>query len=311
MATERQPAEAVTYDKDGGDRENVTAEPAAEDAEPPPPDMGAARAASPPRRRPDAAMTPEDHADDLADAIYDRFMLLSVRRMEKNGGKLTRGDLETMGKEFKAQLCDIKRTFLEAVETYAIAPEKVRIRQDREQNFLRIMVRRCENRLVDDATLKREPNRLSRRMLPVFKDMLAGMIGPAKMRRYAAQSDAVVAEMTRRGGGRVDWSELHASPEARRIALIAQVEIAGHFEDASERLDRMVAMVNRTLMPPDDHAPEEAWTFTREAAQALLTDLFGDLREALKDAGARARFTDQLGDEGVAVLDRVAARFGG
>jgi len=312
MSSDLQGSKAVIYNKDGSIREQVGAPTAAPKPKAPPPGMGARKA--PPPAKPRAARpaeTADDHAEDLAEALYEKFMGLLADSMEKNGGNLTTDDLDEFGAEFRANMGSIKKTFMDAVEAYALNRELDRKQQERKQVFQRIMIERFDNRLVDDKTLKKKPDHLSRRMLPGFNSMLAMMVGPAKMERFEKQSNALVDRLKKEGGGKVDWAKLHAAPDSRRIALIGQVEMAGYFKDAEKRLDWMVAMVNSNLIPADDHTAHEAWSFTREAAEALLCDLFTDLRATLKDATARAKFADQLGDEAVAVLDGVAKRFGG
>lgn len=271
-----------------------------------PPDMNPALLK---RMAEEAAKTADDKADDLAEAIYTKFMKILTDRITENGGSLTMDDVEDMGKQFHDQLTDIKDTFLDAVESYTHSMEQSRISTERGNVFKRIMVHHFESRFANEQTLKENPDFLSRRMLPGFYNALSMMLGPPKLERYEQQSKAIVARLRKETNGQIEWSDIYATPEARRIALRAEIDIAQHFKDIDKRLDWMIAMVNSNLIPLEEGRVSSGWSFTREAAEGMLRGLFHDLRSAMKNKAVRQRFSEELGNETVKLLETVTRRF--
>lgn len=271
-----------------------------------PPDMNPALLK---RLADDAARSAEEQADELADAIYTKFMGLLSNRITEKGGNLTMDDVTEMGQEFHDQLDGIKETFLNAVESYTQAREQHRVSSERGNVFKRIMVHHFETRFANEQTLKEKPDRLSRRMLPGFYSVLSMMFGPPKLERYEQMAKNLVDRLRRETNGQIEWADVYHSPEARRLALRAEIEIAQHFKDADKRLDWMVAMINSHLIPLEDGKISSGWNFSREAAEAMLTELFHDLRTALKNAAARKKFATELGNETLKMLDMVTRRF--
>lgn len=257
----------------------------------------------------EAAKSVEAPADELADAIYNKFITLLSDHIAAKGGSLTMDDVAEMGEEFRSDMEIIKQTFLNSVETYTQAREKIRVTRARGQIFNRIVIQRFEHRLTDEDALENKPDHLSRRILPGFHSALSMMFGPSKIERYEQQARLVLDRLREESGGQIEWSVLYQSPESQRIALRAEIDIAKHFKDTEKRLDWMVAMVNSNLIPADDHTVSAGWTFTREMAEAILTDLFQDLRKILTSAAAKKKFIEELGEETVGVLENVVRRF--
>lgn len=320
------PRQATIFNPDGSIQEQRSFEksdatPVAQGEAPTLPIRLATRRSAPPSKNPDQApalpkrlsKTPpgsaEAHADELADAIYTKFMTLLSDRVSDNGGSLGAEDVAELGAEFRAQLGDIKDTFLAAVESYTLSRQRDRAGNNRENVFQRIMVHRFEKRFVSDGGLKDKPDHLLRRMLPGFYSVLSMMFGAPDLARYERQSNLLVERLTKEAGGPVDWGDVYKAPESRRLALRAQIEIAQHFKDTEKRLDWVIAMINSNLIPAEEGRAAAGWSFTRKAAEALLCDLFHDLRAALQNKAARERFIDELGADTVKVLDRVTQRF--
>ena len=251
----------------------------------------------------------EEKADELAEAIYAKFMHLLTERITDKGGSLTMDDVNEMGEDFRAQIGDIKETFLKAVESYTQARDETCVSSERENVFNRFLSHQFEDRFVNESELKERPDLLSRRMLPGFYSALSMMFGPPKLARYEQQCKSVIDRLRKESNGQIKWADVYNSPEARRLVLRAEIDIARHFKDTDKRLDWMIAMINSNMIPLEDGKISSGWRFSREAAEAMLARLFHDLRSALENDTARQRFTDELGDETVMVLETVTRRF--
>lgn len=261
------------------------------------------------RIRDEAARSAEQHADDLAEAMYTKFMSLLTDTMTEKGGTLSMDDVAEMGEAFRNQMGEIKETFLSAVESYTQAREETRVNSERGKVFHRVMVHQFENRFVNEKTLKEKPDYLSRRMLPGFYNAFSMMFGPPKLERYERQANMVLDRLRKETNGQLEWHDVYITPEARRISLRAQIDIARHFKDVDKRLDWLIAMVNSNMIPLEDGRISSGWSFGREAAEALLHELFHDLRTALHSEATRQKFADELGGETVKILDNVMKRF--
>lgn len=257
----------------------------------------------------EAAASVEKHADDLGEALHAKFMHLLTSKLEQTGGRLSADDVAEMGEEFKDNIEDIKTAFLDAVESYTLAREQRRLESVRENYFTRLMVRKFEHRFRDERKLIDQPEYLSRRMLPGFASMLSMMFGKPQLASYEKRIRAVAERLKHENGGDLDWEQFYRTPEIKKLALRAEIEIAQNFRDINKRLSWMIAMINSNLIPPDDRWAGAEWNLNEEAASKMLTSLFADLRAALKNPNARERFGDSLGEEAIAVLDGVATRF--
>ena len=257
----------------------------------------------------EAAQSVEKHADDLGEALHEKFMHLLSAKVSETGGHLTAEDVKEMGAEFKSQLEDIKTAFLDAVESYTLARERSRIDSARTNLFTRLMIKKFEHRFRDEKTLQDNPDFLSRRIIPGFSSMLSMMFGKPRLASYEKRAQAVAERIRNEHGGQVDWDEYYNAPEIKKLALSAEIEIAKNFEQVDKRLQWMIAMLNSNLIPADDRWHGAEWTFNQGAASKLLSSLFADLRSALKNPNARNRFTESLGDETVTILDSVSMRF--
>jgi len=250
----------------------------------------------------------EAQADELGDSIYSKFMHLLTEKMRATDGHLTDQDVEEMGAEFRTELAGIKTAFLEAVETYTIAREKNRVDQARGHLFQRLLVKNFESAFRDEKTLQENPGFLSRRMLPGFFTMLSLMFGAEKLADYEQQTKKVINRLRQTHDGQLDWDTVYNSPEARKISLLAEVEIAQYFRSFDKRIEWMQAMVNSNLIPLRENRFGSSWIFNRQAATTLLAGLFNDLQDALANQTARAAFVKRLGSELVADLETVVKR---
>jgi len=251
----------------------------------------------------------EKHADDLGEAMHAKFMHLLSAKIEEKNGHLTAEDVEEMGEEFKNNLEDIKTALLNAVESYTLARERLRIESARHDHFSRLLIRKFEHRFRDERKLQNEPEYLSRRMIPGFSNMLSLMFGKPQLASYQKRIDAVIERLKHENNGEMNWGLFYRSPEIKKLTLRAEIEIAQNFKDVNKRMAWMVAMINSNLIPADARWMGTEWTFNEEAAGKLLAALFSDLRAALSNANARDRIGQSLGDEALTTLDMVAARF--
>ncbi len=258
-----------------------------------------------------AVVEAKRHAEELGEALHAKFMQLLNDKVRETDGRLTPDDVDEMGAEFRRELETIETVFLKLVETYALAQTDRRPEQDRSQFFYRLMVGKLSDRFADERTLRSHPDLLSRRMLPGFFSMLSLMFGRPRIEDYEQRMQKLVDQHQANNNGQVDWDELERSPEARRISLRAEIEIAKFFSNIDKRFDWMIAIVNSNIIPPDDRHPHEPWAFNTDAAEALLAGLFRDVRPALENQSSRETFVARMGADTVATLDRVVQRFSG
>jgi len=251
----------------------------------------------------------EKHADDLGEALHAKFMQLLSAKVEEKNGHLTAEDVKEMGDEFKTNLEDIKTAFLDAVESYTLARERLRVESARHDHFTRLLMRKFEHRFRDERKLQNEPEFLSRRMIPGFSSMLSLMFGKPQLASYQKRINAVIERLKHENNGEINWGLFYRSPEIKKLTLRAEIEIAQNFKDANKRLAWMVAMINSNLIPAEDHWMGTEWTFNEEAARKMLGALFSDLRAALQNANARERIGESLGSDVLNTLETVATQF--
>ncbi len=274
----------------------------------PPPKAATKSAAAGPSRGP-AAETVQEHVDDLGDALQEKFVNLLADKVREKDGHLTAEDVAEMGQEFRSQLQDIETIFLDAVESYTLAREKTRVDQSRGNLFHRLMVKKFEHRFTDEQTLQQQPERLSRRMLPGYMNMILVMFGAPRLANYEERTRALIDKMRRDSGGRLDWGDVFKSPEAKKITLLAEVDIARRFDDIDKRLEWMIAVVNSNLIPADEDLAGTPWTFNKSAAEWLMTSLLVDLRPTLSNEKTRKKIAERMGGDGMDILDGAANRF--
>ena len=255
-----------------------------------------------------ASQAAQDKADDLGDLLHTKFMQLLNDKVRDTDGHLTPADITEMGNDFRDSLDGIKTAFLEAVESYTLAREKNRIDQTRGNLFQRLMVKKFESQFIDEKALQDRPEFLSRRMLPGFFIMVTMMFGEPKLADFERRTNKMIDQLRIAQGGQLEWDDVYKSSEARKITLLAEVEIAQHFREYEKRLEWMVAMVNSNLISLDESPYSTPWVFNQRAAINLLTELFRDLSTALDSPNTRKTFIDRLGNETVGILDTVILR---
>ena len=198
--------EATFFKPDGTSitQTGAAANPAAEDA------------SAPDQADIDPAVAVQEHMDDLGEALHDKFIGLLTSKVLETGGQLTIDDVAEMGEAFRTQMKEIETIFLDAVESYTLAREKIRVDQSRGNFFTRLMVRKFEHRFADEETLQRQPELLSRRMLPGYIDMIQVMFGDARVAGYEARAKALIDKMREDAGGGVSIGTTsidHRKPE--------------------------------------------------------------------------------------------------
>lgn len=271
--------------------------------------LGASPAEAEQRIAGHAAEAARKHAEELGEALHAKFMQLLTDKVRDKDGHLTPADVEEMGEEFRHEIQTIETAFLEAVQTYVLAQAEGRTSQSRSNFFHRLMVGNFEHRFADEKALKSQPELLSRRMLPGFFSMLSLMFGAPKLDDYEQQMTKLIDRLRQKNGGHVDWKEVYNSPEARQIALRAEIEIAQYFDNVEKRFAWMIAVVNSNLIPTDEVQSGSPWVFNAAAAENLLAGLFRDVRPALEHEDSRQTFIERMGPETVGTLEKVVQRF--
>lgn len=256
-----------------------------------------------------AADVAREHADDLGEMLHSKFMHLLSKAIEDTSGQLTTADVERMGQEFKAELTKIETIFIAAVDDVALSREKSRTEQVRNKVFFRLMVHNFEHRFVDDSDLHKYPDRLSRRILPGFFNVLLLMFGEQRLESYEQDAKKIIDDIRNANGGHLDWLEIYKAPKLRNLCLRAQVEIAQHFAETDKRLNWMVAVINTNLLPIDERVSSRPWVLSATAAEKVLNAFFRGLRGALGKDKAREKMSERLGTPTLALLDKVAGRF--
>ncbi len=255
------------------------------------------------------ALAAQSCADELGELLHTKFIQLLAEKVRDNKGQLSASDIVDMGDEFRKEIVNIKDAFVKAVESYAMARQKKYTSQTRSNLFHRLLVRNFERQFTDEKTLEKRPDMLSRRMLPGFFNMMMLMFGKPKLAEYEKRMTKLIERLQRDREGEIEWEDIYNAPEARKISLRAEVEIAQYFRDVDKRLSWMVAMVNSNLIPPPDNRTGTAWVFNEEAAKNMLGGLFSDLRLAMNDQNSREAFAKQMGLDVVENLDTVVERF--
>jgi hypothetical protein len=249
------------------------------------------------------------HAEELGEALHAKFLQLLTDKVRGQDGQRSMDDVAEMSEAFRAEIETIEARFIEAVESITLSRTPSRKKNGRSQLFHRLMTRNFEDRFADESALRSEPDRLSRRILPGFFTMLSLMLGKPELDAYEKQMNQLVDRLGARHDGTVDWAEVYRSPEARNIALKAEIDIAKYFANADKRLTWMIALINSNLIPPPEYQTGEPWKFEMEAAEKLLAGLFSDVRTALSHAPSRQTFVQHIGADTVSTLDKVTERF--
>jgi len=276
----------------------------------PPRDTEDAAAANSAEETADAVHAVARHtADELGEALHAKFLQLLTDKVGAHGGQITMEDVAEMSEAFREEIETIEARFIEAVESITLARSPSRKKNGRSQLFHRLMTRNFEDRFTDERSLHHEPDKLSRRMLPGFFTMLSLMLGKPELDAYEEQMQQLVERLGAKQDGQVDWEAVYRSPEARNIALRAEIEIAKYFANIDKRLTWMIALVNSNLLPPTEPHAGEAWKFEEPAAERLLAGLFRDVRGALADGASRKTFITHIGADTVGTLDKVTQRF--
>lgn len=250
-----------------------------------------------------------EHADDLGDMLYSKFMHILTTAIKDTSGQLTAADAEKMGREFKAELAHIKTVFIEAVDAVALSREKSRTEQVRSKIFFRLMVHDFEHRFADEPELDKKPDRLSRRILPGFFSVLLLMFGEQRLANYERDAKKLTENIRRENGGHLDWATVYKAPKLRSLCLRAQIEIAQHFAETEKRLSWMTAVINTHLLPENERKSSRPWELGTTGAEKMLSALFRSLHDALGRDAAREKLAERFGAPTLTVLDKVVGRF--
>ncbi len=249
-----------------------------------------------------------EHADNLGELLYSKFMHLLTKAIDDNAGQLTAADVEKMGQDFKAELAKIEAMFIEAVDAVALSREKSRSEQTRSRVFHRVMVHKFEHQFADEHDLSKNPDQLSRRILPGFFNVLLLMFGEERLASYEREAHKIIDELTQKKGGRVAWSEIYKAPKMRKLCFRAEIEIAQYFAEIDKRLNWMTAVINTNLVPVGAQGFARSWALTPTAARNMLSALFRDLQDALGKQSARDIMAERFGAPTLDLLEKIVGR---
>jgi len=245
--------------------------------------------------------TPEEIADGLGDMIHERFMSKLQEKLAANDGYLSDDDVEEMSQDLRSQLSDVRDIFLAAVDSSARANLPRQEKIDRKQTFRRLMVSKFEGRFAPEAAVARDPEKLTRRMLPGFFSALSMLLGPENVAKYQKRSTVVAETMQKQLGDDFTWERVYKSSEARKICLRALIDMSWHFQDVEKRVTWLVALVNSNMIPSPGGLAEH-WELTEEIAYDLLRDMFADMVTTLSNKAAHDALARELGKERIAAL---------
>ena len=163
------------------------------------------------------------------------------------------------------------------------------------------MVSKFENRFAPEHVVARQPDRLSRRMLPGFFSAMSMLLGSEKLRRYEERAGTVAGALRNRLGDDFTWDSVYRSTDARKIGLRALIDISWHFRNLDKRVAWLTALINSNIIPQPG-GPAEDWALTEDTARLMLRDLFGDLVTTLSNKAAHDALVRELGRERVTAL---------
>ena len=86
------------------------------------------------------------------------------------------------------------------------------------------MVHKFEHQFADEHDLSKNPDQLSRRILPGFFNVLLLMFGEERLASYEREAHKIIDELTQKKGGRVAWSEIYKAPKMRKLCFRAEIE---------------------------------------------------------------------------------------
>lgn len=227
---------------------------------------------------------------------------------ERRGGYISVSDIEGMQAEFQMQAAELSRVFEQSFEAYVRARERAVWDQARQYPFDRVLVKRFSH------LFKTRPGRdtVSRRMLPGFFLAISMMLGPDAIESYQGRA-RVVVERIRDGREKLDWEEVYAAPEVRRLVIDAQVAMLDHFKDFDRRCTWFINLVNSNLAPapPAASKAELEWELTDAGLRRFLNAFLKELRDAVTAPERRPAFAKRYGPEAAEDIIRVLKKLDG
>ena len=202
---------------------------------------------------------------------------------DKQGGFLSRSDIENLDAEFQAKAGQLSAVFEQAFEDAAREQEELKWHAIKRPAFDRLIVKRFEHLFIHTGRDGKPHGSVSRRMLPGFFLALNMMLGPENMEKYQWRCDVAV-ERVMKGRTPVDWNLVDQDPDVYHIILDAEYAIASYFDDVPKRIDWFVTLCNGNLAPAHNaKAPDVDWVLTPRNLRNLIANLLSDLRKAVND----------------------------
>lgn len=219
----------------------------------------------------------------MAETVVSAFTARLTDEADKQGGFLSRRNIEELNAEFQAKAGQLSEVFEQAFEDAVREQEELKWHAIKRPAFDRLIVKRFENLFIQPGADGIPHGSISRRVLPGFFLALNMMLGPEHLETYQWRSDAAV-ERVMKGRLPVNWDLVDQDPDIHDIILDAELSIASYFDDVPRRIDWFVNLANANLAPP--HSPNAAdatWELTPRTLRNMIANLLSDLRKAVAD----------------------------
>ncbi len=253
--------------------------------------------------------TPKGVSDALATTMVESFVERMKAAAKAKGGHLTVQDMEDMQEDFDRQAQALSGALESSFGAYVKAQERSTWDQQRNFPFDRLMVKKFSGLFKDGDALG--PDDLCRRMLPGFFVALGMMLGPDVIEEYQEKLRVVVDRVRGDGKGVFNWDDVYKDPNAKGIALSAEIEIAQNFDEYDKRSEWFINMVNGHLSAVDagTHANVRNWEMSPNGFKRFLRRLLIDLRGQLDTDSGKMAITKKYGAETCADLFDILRNF--
>ncbi len=244
----------------------------------------------------------KDQGKVLAQTVISTFTDRLKTEAQKRGGYLTVGDIDQLSREFDRKREALEAVFQQSFEQYVHVRERAAFDHARQFPFDRVIVNTFANLFDQDRVAEDGPRAVTRHVLPGFFIALDKMIGPEAMEVYQARSRAIVQRLSKGPESELDWAEIYADPESKKVCFDALVTFAPYFEDLIKRQEWFLPLVNNNL------ASDSEWELSEGGFQNLVGEMFIDLRDELADPDARKTLEQHYGGVKCFELDRTFER---
>ncbi|MBT4589463.1 MAG: hypothetical protein HN884_09395 [Rhodospirillaceae bacterium] len=295
------PLEQVVWVGSDGDRILQTDNPAPDAPEPTPapPSVSAPAETTVPEALPTNDVGTKNQSKVLAQAVVSTFTDRLKEEAEKRGGYLTVGDIDQLSQQFDRKREALEEVFQQSFEQYVRIRERAAFDHARKYPFDRVIVNTFAHLFDRHRVAEDGPRSVTRHVLPGFFMALDKMIGPEAMEGYQARSRVIVHRLSKGEESELDWAEIYAEPESKKVCFDALVDFAPYFEDIKKRQEWFLAIANNNL------APENDWELTEGGFNNLVGEMFSSLRDELADPDSRKVLEEKYGGVTCFELDRI------